>query len=167
MARATASFSPALFAFLRELQQNNDRDWFKANRARYEDAVQEPAIAFIAAFRERLEAISPHFVADARPVGGSLFRIHRDTRFAKDKTPYKTHTGIQFRHAVGKDVHAPGYYLHLAPGQVFAAAGMWHPDGAALGRIRDAMVDDEPGWREASQLPGELRLRGDALKRAP
>jgi uncharacterized protein (TIGR02453 family) len=167
MQQATCSFSPALFTFLCDLREHNDREWFRANRARYDDAVLEPAIEFIDAFRERLHAISPHFVADARPVGGSLFRIHRDTRFSKDKSPYKLHTGIQFRHEVGKDVHAPGFYLHLAPDMVFAAAGLWHPESSVLGRIRERIAEDGDGWDAAKALPPDTRLSGESLKRAP
>src|SRR4051794_36073157 len=115
------SFSPDLFAFLRELAANNDREWFAANKARYVAEVQEPALAFVEDVGMRLPQVSRHFVADTRTVGGSVFRIYRDTRFAKDKTPYKTHTGIQFRHARSRDVHAPGFYLHLEPGSVFMA----------------------------------------------
>src|ERR687888_2095108 len=109
------AFTPALFSFLRDLRENNDREWFNANKQRYEDDVKEPALEFVSDFPPLLEEISPHLVADPRPVGGSLFRIYRDTRFSKDKTPYKTHTGISFRHEVAKDVHAPVYYLHLDP----------------------------------------------------
>jgi uncharacterized protein (TIGR02453 family) len=168
--RTSASFSPALFAFLRELRQNNDRDWFNANKRRYQDEVQEPALQFIADFAPRLEEISPHFVADPRPVGGSLFRIHRDTRFARDKTPYKTHTGIQFRHELGRDVHAPGFYLHLEPGSVFVAAGIWHPDTATLAKLRESIDRDPDGWRKAlrqSRMGETFQLEGDSLKRPP
>jgi uncharacterized protein (TIGR02453 family) len=168
--RRARSFTPALFGFLRELEQNNEREWFNANKRRYEDDVKEPALAFIAEFAPRLDTISPHFVADPRPVGGSLFRIHRDTRFSKDKTPYKTHTGIQFRHEQGRDVHAPGFYLHLEPGSVFVGAGIWHPDTAALARIREA-IDREPDrWKSAlsdSRIGETFQLEGDSLKRPP
>jgi len=159
-----ASFSSALFSFLRDLSEHNDRDWFKANRTRYEEAVLEPALQFVSDFEPHLHAISPHFVADPRPVGGSLFRIHRDTRFSKDKSPYKTHTGIQFRHERGRDVHAPGFYVHLAPDEVFLGAGIWHPDSATLGAIRDAIVEQPDRWQRAGR---DLRLGGDSLKRAP
>ena len=110
------SFSPELFAFLRDLADNNDRDWFAANKERYVADVQEPALAFIEDVGMRLPEVSRHFVADPRTTGGSLFRIYRDVRFAKDKSPYKTHVGIQFRHARSRDVHAPGFYLNLEPG---------------------------------------------------
>ena len=124
-----------LFGFLRELAENNDREWFQANRDRYREQVQEPLVAFIAAFSEPLSELAPRFVADPRPSGGSMFRIHRDVRFSKDKRPYKTHASAQFRHRRGRDVHAPGFYLHLEPGNVFAGAGMWRPSRAGAARL--------------------------------
>ena len=160
-------FSPALFRFLRELEANNDRSWFAANKTRYEDEVRSPALDFVSEFAPRLERISACFVADPRPSGGSLFRIHRDTRFSKDKSPYKTYTGIQFRHEWGKDAHAPGFYLHLQPKQVFMGAGIWHPDATTLARIRDAIVEDGEAWLTARGAGEHLRLAGDSLKRAP
>jgi uncharacterized protein (TIGR02453 family) len=169
-ARSTASFSPALFTFLRDLKQNNDRDWFKANKPRYEEAVLEPALQFIVDFEPHLLAISPHFVADPRPVGGSLFRIHRDTRFSKDKSPYKTHTGIHFRHELAMSAHAPGFYLHLEPGQVFLGAGIWRPDTETLAKIRTAIAENPDDWTRttrATPFADLYRLGGDSLKRAP
>ena len=163
----TASFGPELFSFLVELRANNDRDWFAANKARYEAHVLEPALAFIEDFGFRLQGISPHFRADPRRAGGSLFRIYRDTRFSKDKSPYKTNTGMYFRHERAKNVHAPGYYLHLSPGEVFGGGGIWHPDGSALAAIRESIVRDPEGWREATRLGDGLELGGDTLKRVP
>ena len=167
---STSSFSPALFTFLRDLRKNNDRDWFKANRARCDEAVQEPALAFISEFEPHLHALSPHFVADPRTVGGSLFRIHRDTRFSKDKSPYKTHTGIHFRHELAKSAHAPGFYLHLEPGQVFVGAGIWRPDAEPLARIRTAIAEYPDRWirtTRAKPFTDLYELGGDSLKRAP
>jgi uncharacterized protein (TIGR02453 family) len=160
-----ASFGPELFAFLADLEAHNDRDWFNANKARYEADVLEPALAFIEDFAPLLHQISPHFRADARRVGGSLFRIYRDTRFSKDKTPYKTTAGIWFKHEAAKDVHAPGFYLHLAPGDVFAGGGIWHPDTKTLTRIRDAIVAEPDDWREATS--GIELGMGEELKRVP
>jgi len=164
---STRSFTPALFRFLRDLKANNDRDWFAANKSRYEDDVRGPALDFVVDFASHLERISQHFVADPRPSGGSLFRIHRDTRFSKDKSPYKTYTGIQFRHELGKDAHAPGFYLHLQPKEVFVGAGIWHPDAAALAGIRSAIVDDPDAWMAATRVSKRFRLAGESLKRAP
>src|SRR4030095_12093923 len=104
-------FTPAIFKFLTDLKKHNDRDWFKANKPRYEECLLQPALSFISDFGPHLHKVSKHFVADPRPVGGSLFRIYRDTRFAKDKSPYKTHVGIHFRHEAGRDVRGPVFYL--------------------------------------------------------
>ncbi len=167
---ATRSFGPELFRFLRDLKASNDRVWFARNKDRYEDDVRGPALDFVADVAPYLERVSPHFVADPRPAGGSLFRIHRDTRFAKDKSPYKNYVGIQFRHELGKDAHAPGFYLHLEPKAVFVGAGIWHPDQATLARIREAIADDPKAWRRATGSPsfrGRYRLAGESLKRAP
>jgi len=167
---ADRSFSPALFAFLRELRDNNEREWFAANKPRYLEAVQEPALRFVADFAPLLSAISPHFVADPRPVGGSLFRIYRDTRFSKDKTPYKTHTGVQFRHDGAKDAHALCYYLHLAPERNMVVAGVWRPDSSSLAKIREAIAGDPDEWQAAVSQPGFARryeLEGESLKRPP
>ncbi len=167
----TAShFTADTLSFLRDLEAHNDREWFQANRERYEDHVRHPAIRFIADFAPNLESISPHFVADPRPVGGSMFRIHRDVRFSKDKSPYKTHVGLQFRHASGKDVHAPGFYLGIEPGKSMAAFGIWHPDGPTLRRIRDVIVDDPDRWRDVADAAGagsRFAWYGDSLVRAP
>lgn len=165
-------FSPHLFAFLRDLVDNNDREWFKANQDRFEETVREPALDFIEEFAEPLLKISPHFTADPRKVGGSLFRIQRDTRFSKDKTPYKTHVGIHFRHVATKDdVHAPGLYLHLEPRGSFAALGLWRPSTAHAYAIRERIADDPAAWKKAAHgkrfrdLYGDLE--GDSLKRPP
>ncbi|MCP3920005.1 MAG: DUF2461 domain-containing protein [bacterium] len=170
MPARTGHFTPELFRFLKALARHNDRDWFQANKARYEDHVRGPFLHFIADFGVRLERFAPHLVADPRPSGGSLFRIHRDTRFAKDKSPYKTHAGAQFRHAAGKDVHAPGFYLHLGVDGVMAGAGIWHPDGPALKRIREAIVADPARWKKVftGKAMRELGpLKGESLKRPP
>ncbi len=162
--------TPALFDFLRELETHNERAWFEANKERYRAEVRDPMLEFIADFARPLAEISPHFVADPRPHGGSLFRIYRDTRFSKDKTPYKTNVGAHFRHAAGKDAHAPGFYLHLEPGSCFAGFGIWHPDGTALARIRDAIVERSRGWTRitrAADFRAGFRLMGDSLKRPP
>ena len=162
--------TPALFDFLRDLKANNERPWFEANKARYRAEVRDPMLDFIAAFGGPLEEISPHFRADSRPNGGSLFRIYRDTRFSKDKTPYKTNVGAHFRHTAGKDAHAPGFYLHLEPGACFAGCGVWHPDGRNLARIRNAIVDRPDEWQRimtAGAFPDTFELTGESLKRPP
>ena len=129
-------FKPSLMKFLRELEKNNNRDWFADNKQRYEDLVVEPVMDFITAMGPRLETISPHFLALTGKTGGSMMRVYRDTRFSKDKTPYKTNVGLQFRHELGRDVHAPGFYMHLESSGCFIGSGIWHPASDALGAIR-------------------------------
>jgi uncharacterized protein (TIGR02453 family) len=169
-AKHRATFGPDLFSFLADLRANNTREWFAANKHRYEAQLLEPALDFIEAFAPKLEQISPHFRADPRPSGGSLFRIYRDTRFSKDKTPYKTNVGIHFRHERAKDAHAPGYYLHIGPGEVFAGGGVWHPATEAATRVREAIASDPEGWRRATRVGAfaeRFQLAGDSLKRSP
>ncbi len=167
---ATRYFTPELFGFLRQLKDNNDRVWFKENQQRYEDAVRQPALDFITDFAEPLKGLSPHFVADSRTVGGSLFRIQRDTRFAKDKTPYKLNTGMHFRHERAKDAHAPGFYVHLEPGACFMGVGLWRPETKVAYDIRQLIADDRRGWTKATtgkRFAEVFELAGDSLKRPP
>ncbi len=160
----TAFFSPEVFVFLRQLKRHNDREWFAKNKARYQTSIVEPALSFISGFAPYLGRISPHFVADARPTRGSLFRIYRDTRFSPDGRPFKTHVGIHFSHASGKDAHAPVFYLHLEPDSCFVAAGIWHPDNRALTRVRTAIAHDMEQWAKVRK---KLILEGDKLSRPP
>ena len=163
-------FCAATFSFLDDLAANNNRAWFEANRLRYEAEVREPALEFIAAMAPLLDRVAPHFRAEPRKVGGSLMRVFRDTRFSRDKTPYKTNIGIQFRHDLGKDVHAPGFYLHVSASECFLGAGCWHPDADALGRIRRLVAEDPERWfkaRDDRKFGGHWTLSGDALTRPP
>ncbi len=171
MAKADASpFKKALFQYLKDLEKNNDRDWFKENRSRYDDSVLDPAFEFISAFGPRLRKISPHFLAIPKASGGSLFRIHRDVRFSKDKRPYKTNVGIHFRHEAHKNAYAPGFYLHLDTEGSFAALGIWHPEKDALRAIRERIAVDPKSWHRAAnskKLKERFELSGDSLKRPP
>jgi uncharacterized protein (TIGR02453 family) len=163
-------FTADTIGFLRELAANNQRDWFAYNKSRYELYVLDPALAFIESMGPRLERISEHFVAIPKRSGGSLMRVYRDTRFARDKTPYKTNIGIQFRHERGKDVHAPGFYLHVEPGNCFIGAGSWHPDSSALQKIRQRIAERGDEWERASgsrSFVRNFRLSGETLVRPP
>ena len=144
-------FTPDLFRFLARLKRNNNRDWFQAHKSEYETLVKDPALRFITDFAMPLYEISPHLVADPRPSRGSLFRIYRDTRFSNDKRPYKTHVAMRFSHR-GKDVHSPGFYLHLEPGGCFAASGLWHPESPTLLKVRSAIVARPKEWRAVHKL---------------
>ncbi|HKC49734.1 MAG TPA: DUF2461 domain-containing protein [Myxococcota bacterium] len=154
---------PSVFAFLRTLARHNERAWFNANKERYQREMRDPLLAFIAGFAEKLERITGRLVADPSPVGGSLFRIYRDTRFAKDKSPYKTHAGIYFGRAEGRDSPAPGFYLHVEPGKVFMAAGIWRPEPDVLKQVRDAIVAQPARWKRVGRGLDD----GEKLARPP
>jgi uncharacterized protein (TIGR02453 family) len=162
-------FTPALFRFLTELRLHNDRDWFERNRDRYLRDVRDPMLRFVAEFAPTLRKIAPRLVADARPVGGSLFRIHRDTRFSRDKTPYKTNVAAHFRHEAGRDVHGPGLYLSLDPEDVEVGGGIWHPEPEPLRRIRVSILERTPAWKRVTSAPAMRGLEwwGESLKRTP
>src|SRR5881296_1280917 len=158
-------FSPEFFKFLRGLARSNNRVWFQKNKQRYEKYVLAPSLRFIKDAGAELRAVSPYLVADPKPFGGSLFRIYRDVRFSKDKSPYKTNVAMEFWHKkTGKKGYS-GLYLHLAPGESFAGAGCWHPDAETLGRVRKAIVSKPEEWRKVKE--GGLKIDGDSLKRPP
>ena len=163
-------FTPAIFRFMRDLDANNNRDWFAVNKERYLADLRDPALQFIVDFGSRLVKISPRFLADPRPTGGSLFRIYRDIRFSQDKRPYKNHTGLHFRHEAGKSSYTPGFYLHLQPGNCFVGVGLWRPDNPTLKLIRDALVADPGLWKKAAggrKFRDVFRVSGESLKRPP
>lgn len=164
-------FSPDTLIFLSELARNNNREWFEVNRQRYEDQVREPAFDYIRSMAEPIGEISPHFIVSAKKSGGSLMRVFRDVRFSRDKSPYKTNIGIQFRHKAGKDVHAPGFYLHIAPDEMFLAAGIWSPDNTTLHKVRTRIDEHPDEWKKikrslVTKVSG-FELQGNSLKKAP
>jgi uncharacterized protein (TIGR02453 family) len=161
---------PELFTFLRALKRNNNRPWFQSHKDKYLQDVQEPCLEFIRAVQPILYKISPQLLADPRPVGGSMFRIYRDTRFSKDKTPYKTHAALHFRHKTAKDVHAPGVYLHLEPGEVYVGAGLWRPEPDLAGKIRRSIAANGPAWKRAissKAFQKRCTMDGESLVRPP
>jgi uncharacterized protein (TIGR02453 family) len=171
MAANFSGFPKDFFAFFSELKVNNDRTWFEKNKERYRQSIVAPCSSFIEAMAPRLQKISKHMTADPRPNGGSMFRIYRDVRFSKDKRPYKEHAGIHFRHALGRTVHAPGFYVHLATDGVFFGGGMWMPEPEALGQIRNAIAEQPSDWKKTK---GEATFKktfdgidGEALSRPP
>ena len=162
---AGAYFGPQFFGFLKELKANNNREWFALNKARYAEAVEGPAHEFIADLAPRLKAVSPRFKVDARRVGGSLFRIYRDTRFSADKTPFKTHVAMRFSHDAKGATSVPGFYLHLAPADSMGGGGIYHSDPASIRRIRERIALAPRDWKAV--LSTGLDVRGDTLKRVP
>jgi len=166
------AFTLDTFRFLDELTLNNERTWFDANKHRYESLVREPALAFIRAMAAPLAKHAPAFLAEDKKIGGSLMRVHRDTRFGHDKTPYKTNIGIQFRHGAGKDVHAPGFYVHVSPTECFIGLGMWRPEPPILLAVRQKIATEPERWTKLKTSKtlikvGLTRGDGDKLTRVP
>ncbi len=157
-------FKPELFQFLRDLEANNNREWFNLNKQRYLDVARDPMLRFIEDFGSLLRSISPTFRADPKPTGGSLFRIYRDTRFSKDKRPYKTNLAAHFPHSAVNEVHAPGFYLSLQSGGAFSGGGIWHPDATTVKRVRQAIVARPDEW---AGVRSRLTVEGERLKRPP
>lgn len=169
MARYTG-FERRTVDFLARLEKNNNREWFTENKQRYEEDVLDVALRFIISMQEPLADIAPRFTAVPTRVGGSLMRVYRDTRFAKDKRPYKTNVGIQFRHEQARDVHSPGYYVHLESSRAFIGVGMWRPDPDSLRRIRERIAARPAEWQRVmgdATFKRQFELGGESLTRPP
>ena len=124
----SAYFNDASLKFLRGLARHNDKAWFDQHRQDYEAQVRQPFLRLIGDLQPAVAAISPHYRADPRTVGGSLFRIYRDARYSNDKSPYKPWQGARLFHERRRELAAPSFYLHLQPGGSFVGAGLWHPE---------------------------------------
>jgi uncharacterized protein (TIGR02453 family) len=167
---AKTYFTAATFRFLRSLANNNNREWFHAHKDAYDNDVREPFLALIGDLQAPLSKISSHYRADPRKVGGSLFRIHRDTRFSNDKQPYKPWQGARFFHERRNEVHAPSFYMHIQPGDNFAGGGMWHPESDALKKIREFLADNPEAWKRATRSKAfrdRFEFWGESLSRPP
>jgi len=171
MKQSFQGFPKDSLKFLTELSRNNNRDWFNDNKPRYLESIVEPMLDFIVAMAPRLEKISDRYVADARRNGGSMFRIYRDVRFTKDKKPYKENIGCHFRHMAGKDAHAPGFYIHIEPKEVFFGGGVWCPPNDILYKIRTSIIEKPDAWTKIVKNKTLIKrfgaIRGDSLKRPP
>jgi uncharacterized protein (TIGR02453 family) len=164
-------FSDKSFRFLRGIARHNERAWFLDHKADYEAHVRGPFMQLLLDLQPGLAQVSGHFRADPRPSGGSLFRLHRDTRFARDKTPYKRWQGARLFHARAREVAAPSFYIHLEPGACFVGAGLWHPEPATQRRVRQFIVDNPGSWETAAHAPAFRRRydleSSDTLVRPP
>lgn len=147
--------------FLRNIAAHNDRDWFQENKSAYE-AAHANMKKFVAAVESELNKTD-------RIEGSKLFRIYRDVRFSKDKSPYKNNFGASFKRATS--LLRGGYYLHIEPGQSFAGGGFWGPNSQDLKRIRDEFAAGDKPIRAITADPDFVKyfgtLRGEELKTAP
>lgn len=162
-------FTNRAFTFLGQLEKNNNRPWFEAHRDEYEAEIREPALAFIDEVAEWFEAEGLPYVAEAKKVGGSLGRIHRDVRFSKDKSPYNTHAHMGFWHKGASEDHPlPGIGVWWDKAGASVGAGCWMGGTPVLNRIRDHIVDDPAGWTKAKKsVTLEHRAHTPPLKTVP
>ncbi|MFA5685437.1 MAG: DUF2461 domain-containing protein [Lysobacteraceae bacterium] len=167
----TRYFGPRGRRFLADLARHNDKDWFQAHRDDYEQHVRQPFQRLLSDLQPALTAISPHFHADPRALGGSLYRIHRDIRYSHDKSPYKPWQGARLFHQRRRETPTPAFYLHWQPGESFIGAGIWHPEPPTLHRLRQFIFDNPASWRAAAHDPAlrqDFTLHdGDKLIRPP
>jgi uncharacterized protein (TIGR02453 family) len=168
-------FSPDAIVFLRGLARHNTRPWFEAHRDDYERHVRQPMADLVQEMDLRLGRVAPEFVGEPRR---SMFRIHRDIRFSRDKSPYKTHAACWFFHGrasskVGREAHGggAGFYFHLEPGASLVAGGCWMPPRPALHRFRAAIAADPRGFERVVLAPALRRRFGrlseDAMLKRP
>jgi uncharacterized protein (TIGR02453 family) len=170
------TFTPATLRFFRELAKHNAKPWFEAHRAEYERDVRDPMRALIEQMDVRLARFAPEITGDPKR---SMFRIYRDVRFSKDKSPYKTHASCWFSHRdadprVGGDAESggAGFYVHIQPRASFVGAGIWMPPRPLLNRLRDAIAERPAAFERVVKLPAFVRRYGGLddeamLKRMP
>ncbi|HCC51868.1 MAG TPA: TIGR02453 family protein [Porphyromonadaceae bacterium] len=157
-----------LFKFLKELQANNNRDWFKANKPRY-DALHKDFTGIVRQLIDKIATFDPEVAGlDA---GSCIYRIYRDIRFSHDKTPYKTHFGAYMTGYGGRTSPYGGYYLHVEPGNSLVSGGVWCPTPAMLKQLRHDIHDNIDEFiaiiehKKFKKVYGELE--GEVLKRIP
>ncbi len=160
-------FPKETFSFLSELSSNNHKAWFDANKDRFRRVVEQPVQEFVSAMCARLI----HAFMDIKHLYGKIFRIHRDIRFSKDKTPYKTHIGIRFSEDASKSCAVPLFYVQLEAERLLFATGQKEFEGEALDRYRTAVMDAQTG-RMLDTLVKKMRhngagLQGEQLQKVP
>ncbi|MEM9189318.1 MAG: DUF2461 domain-containing protein [Myxococcota bacterium] len=167
---AFSGFPKGTKKFLKDIGNNNDRDWFQAHRQDYEDFYLEPAKAFVEAVGKGLEKLAPDVVADPR-INGSIFRINRDTRFSKDKTPYKDHLSLWFWDGPDKKSAPSGFYLRLTAKEWHIGVGTIGFEGPRLRRYREVLQEETPLKELTSAVKkiekGDYEVKGEHYKRVP
>lgn len=162
-------FSPEAFRFLRSLKRNNNREWFQPRKDEYEQLLRLPMMALICEIGEEARKFAPEIRFDPK---NAVLRIYRDTRFSKDKTPYKTNVAASMPFGTyGKDMASPGLYLHLEPGEIYLGGGLWMPNSAQLRKLRESINNDPDTFLEIIEDRNFKKhfgeLAGERLKTVP
>ena len=165
------SFPAETAAFLSDVARNNERGWFEANRSRYEAGYVEAGRAFVEEMAPRLRAISPDVHAEPK-INGSISRINRDTRFSRDKTPYKDHLDLWFWHGDKRGWDQPGFYLRVTAEKLYLGSGMHVLNKDLIGKYRDAVVHERSGKALEDAVAkvraaGPYEIGGATRKKAP
>lgn len=155
-------------AFLADLEQNNDREWFDANKAVYQEKLKAPLEEFCAAVGAQMASFAPDYMTEPKR---ALFRIYRDTRFSNNKTPYKTAQGaLFFRAELGKN-EAAGFYFEVSPKYLGVAAGLYMPNPDYLRAVRAQIMESSEKFQKLVTAKPLVRvfggLQGDKLSRPP
>lgn len=155
-------FPPEAITFLKGLEKNNDRDWFQPRKEIFETKLKAPMLELVEAINAQLLTFAPEHITEPKK---AVYRIYRDTRFSKDKTPYKTHLGAIFpRRGLGKDAGA-GYYFHVSAKEIGIACGAYAPGPEQLLKIRHFIAENPKPFRATNKLMGPVQ--GSTLQRAP
>ena len=154
-----SGFPRQCIAFFTSLIENNNKTWFDGHRSEYERYVMEPARSFVTALGESLRNLAPGIHADPR-TNKSIFRIYRDTRFSKDKRPYKTHMALFFWEGAGPKMECPGFYFQLDPEHLLLGVGIYLFPKYMLAAYRQSVVHPGHGKNLASLLD-DIRIRKD------
>jgi uncharacterized protein (TIGR02453 family) len=155
-------FTPEAITFLKGLEKNNTRDWFHPRKEIFEAKVKAPMFELVEAVNAELLKFAPEHITEPKK---AVFRIYRDTRFSKDKTPYKTHIGAFFpRHGMSKDSGA-GYYFHVSAKEIGIATGAHSPGPEQLSKLRHFIAENAKPFRTPNKLMGSVK--GEALQRPP
>lgn len=160
--------SNEIITFLKDLNKNNNRDWFKSNKKRYEEEVKIPFQSFVEEMITEIEKFDSEINATVKK---SIFRIYRDTRFSKDKTPYKTHISAAFATKGKTNPNDPGYYFHLEPGRLMIGGGAYFMDKGGLQALRESIQNDTKGFQKVIENKNFVKhfkaIQGEANKRIP
>ena len=164
-------FPKEIIKFYKDLKNNNDKMWFEQNRSRYDDFVMHPSRTFISEMGKKLDKISPEIHADPR-VNKSIFKIYRDIRFSKDKTPFKTHLAIWFWEGDRPRMECSGFYVHIEPGELMVGCGIYAFPKDLLNSYREAVVHQEKGKKLINAIKniskkGNYSIGGEHYKKTP